>query len=281
MGIACGEGPVTEIVLVVDTPLEPPFELDRIVIRTTSPSGQVESFPAVLDGSGDALDLPLSLVLVAGGSALEPVRVDVDAYWLAAPTFHRQSVVTGFVRGETRLLHVILWPACVDDPCPGQQCDRTGACLPADVAGRSLPRFTGLPPRPPDPCIPPSGNPVETVGCNGDILGPAPYGPEALFGACDPATIDGQFCRDGSECLRTSPTHSICLPFCRAATSGYVSRGSDPACPWGSRCFNWGDGLSSCFPDCLRPEDCVTGFCDPEGSCFPPDPSAVPDAGGG
>src|SRR5687768_433928 len=75
---ACGESaPVlTEVLVVVDSDLAVPGQLDELVFRVQGPSGDERVTSATL-GTGDQA-LPRSLALVHSGGALSPLTVRVE-----------------------------------------------------------------------------------------------------------------------------------------------------------------------------------------------------------
>lgn len=143
----CGgcESPPTELVVVVDSDLRVPGELDAVRIDVRGPEEQMANRSTSLDPEDmDARSLPLVLPVVAGGGELEPVTIEVRG--LADETeILRRTVETGFVRGQARVVHIVLVRACFEaEPCPeGQSCGAGGECVDNAVPADSLDEWPG------------------------------------------------------------------------------------------------------------------------------------------
>jgi hypothetical protein len=104
----------TELVVVVDSDLSVPTDLDQVRIRATSPDGDAQESSAAL-GAGEA-PLPRSLVLHHAGGPLGPFSVEVTGRRGSATVLVRVAQVT-FVRGESLVLPLHLVSACRDERC--------------------------------------------------------------------------------------------------------------------------------------------------------------------
>lgn len=144
--VASGCGDVTELVVVVDTDMNVPAELDAVEIRVTGPSGmQVNA--AGSTGADGALVLPTVLGLTPGGSVLEPVLIEARGSVRGTLLLERR-VRTGFVEGEIRMVRLDLLRACSTVSCGSdEQTCTEGGCRPIDVPGASLPTWRGQPER--------------------------------------------------------------------------------------------------------------------------------------
>jgi hypothetical protein len=144
LAAACADPP-TEIVLVVDTGLAVPAELDAITIDVTGPTG-MERKIATLGPGGTALPLTLGLTR-AEGAALSPIGIVVIGQRGGAEII-RRVVSTDFVEGESRLLRVVLVAECLAprDCGAGNTCSEAG-CIPERIRGGTLPPFAAVPRR--------------------------------------------------------------------------------------------------------------------------------------
>ena len=115
---------VTELVVVVDSDLSVPSELDQIRVRATSPDGDTQESSAAL-GEGQT-PLPRSLVLRHAGGALGPFAVEVAGRRGSATVLERVAQVT-FVRGSSLVLPLHLVSACRQLECEdGESCGERG-----------------------------------------------------------------------------------------------------------------------------------------------------------
>jgi len=144
LAAACGDPP-TEIVLVVDTGLAVPAELDAVTIDITGPT-RMERKIAMLGPGGTALPLTLGLTR-AEGAALSPIGIVVIGQRGGAEII-RRVVSTDFVEGESRLLRVVLVAECLAprDCGAGNTCSEAG-CIPERIRGGTLPPFAAVPRR--------------------------------------------------------------------------------------------------------------------------------------
>ncbi|MDO9016934.1 MAG: hypothetical protein Q8S73_20285 [Deltaproteobacteria bacterium] len=130
----------TELVIVVDTDLQVPGELDRVEVSVVGPSGRVVLAGASVVSTGT---LPMTLGAVpAEGAALGPVTVNVTGRVMGRAVVDR-TVRTAFVAGERRVLPILLLGACRGVQCPADQSCGPDRCAPVAVPGASLPAFTG------------------------------------------------------------------------------------------------------------------------------------------
>ena len=137
-----------------------------------------------------------------------------------------------------------------------------------------------------DPCAADTDHASDTIGCNGDVLGPA-IADGAFGGRCtvpDPEDARGTCTDENAICMFAEDgMPGYCTLECdRPTGTPYVSTGG---CPSGSRCFELDipDPIGYCFTDCEAQEDCLgeaAGYwCDIDGACEPPPPPADADAG--
>ncbi|MCC7537082.1 MAG: hypothetical protein IT379_12750 [Deltaproteobacteria bacterium] len=148
--LSCDDAPRTEIVVVVDSDLSAPGEIDRIEIDVVGPDEQT------LSTGGDLADepLPRSVGVVHEAGDLQPVEVRARGL-LGGRLVVERVVRTGFVKDETVVLLVALLRSCAGVTCGGAQSCGEDGCASPDVAGVTLPSWTGTEPRIGDPPPPP------------------------------------------------------------------------------------------------------------------------------
>ncbi|MDO9016935.1 MAG: hypothetical protein Q8S73_20280 [Deltaproteobacteria bacterium] len=138
--VACTPS-TTELVVVVDTDLEVPAEVDRIEVTIAGPSGRSTVSASDL---GPGASLPSSVGLVPErGAALSPVVITVVALHQGRTRVSR-VVETGFVAGARRLVPLFLQRACEGHPCPTGETCIAGVCATRLVRPEELPAFDGL-----------------------------------------------------------------------------------------------------------------------------------------
>lgn len=244
---ACGDR--TEIVVVTDTDLSVPAELDGVRFVVVGPNGDEKTALADLDG-----ERPVTLGLLHGGGALGPLDVTVVGERSGAEVLRRRAR-TGFVEGETLMLRMDLLARCTGASCPAEQsCGETG-CASVEIDPASLPPWSGNPP------------PLEPGGDAGPLPdggpGPSDAGPDAAArdagrdGSTEPDAGCGGGCDDGVECTVDECVDGACVNTTDAtacddgipcttdacdAVTGCSSTGDNRACPAGQLC----DTLSGC-----------------------------------
>ena len=133
---SCDSATATEIVLVVDTDIDP---VDGFEVDASYPSGGMGSSSADL-GVAPA---PRTLVLFHRGGELGPVRLTIAATRGGARVVAVEREVT-FEEGQSLTLHVFIADACAMSACTGasETCGDDGACrsrvvAPCEYEGRS------------------------------------------------------------------------------------------------------------------------------------------------
>ena len=167
---ACGSDskPLTQIVVVVNSDLEIPAELDALEIAVSGVEG-MPSASAALSGG----DLPRSLGLVHSGGRVGPVWVEARGL-LGGELVVQRTAEVEFVLDKTLELQLMLSRACAeraDDPCPESETCDAGECVAQRI--ESLPVFSGKPPGRMLP-MPNAGN-----GAAGDAEGGSGEGAQA------------------------------------------------------------------------------------------------------
>ncbi len=142
----------TQLVVVVETNLEVPAELDLVEVSVLGPDGVSTVTPQPLEAPG-APSFPLTLGVAPSGEALGPITVTAIGRRAGAEVVRQSATVSALVPGETRTLHLVLYRSCVGRDCPAATtCDAAG-CVGLERA--ELPPWTGTPPTfdDSDPCL--------------------------------------------------------------------------------------------------------------------------------
>lgn len=131
---SCGQ-PLTEVLLVVDSDMDVPTELDEIRVDLIGPDGSLKRSAGRID---DASQLPRTLALVhMEGNALGPVQVTVTGLQSGRNVIQRRASFS-FVQGQVRILRMDLLDKCVGVGCSGAEtCGETG-CRAVDVQESEL-----------------------------------------------------------------------------------------------------------------------------------------------
>lgn len=144
---ACGGSPTTEIVLVIDTNLTIPVDIDHIDVSVAG--SQMQPTIGVDLGVAGAPKFPLTLGLTPAGAA-GPVTVTVVGSLQSMPVV-QQSVATAFVPGSIRMLRMLLLGSCIGTTCPTDETCGLDGCGSTGMPGPTLPTWTGNPPAAPAP----------------------------------------------------------------------------------------------------------------------------------
>jgi len=141
--LLCGgcTGDLTQVMVVVDSDLDVPDEVDAVRIDITSPTGEFRRANAQLTGPR-SMPLPRSLGIVHRGGPLEPLVVTVTGSVGGTDVIQRRAR-TGFVESETVVLRMDLLRSCLEVPCPVDQTCTANGCQGIDVDPTTLPPWTG------------------------------------------------------------------------------------------------------------------------------------------
>ena len=131
--------PVTELLVVVDSDLSVPAELDEVRVDLVGPGGEVRRSEGAL--ASDA-ELPRTLALVHRGGPLGPVRITVTGRHAGSDLVQRRATAT-FISGETRVLRLHLLRECLNMRCSSTETCASGGCRAIDVAPSELEPWTG------------------------------------------------------------------------------------------------------------------------------------------
>jgi hypothetical protein len=130
----------TELMLVVDSDLSVPSDLDEIVTTIKGPDGKVKSATAKL-GKGEP-ELPRSLGLVHETGPLGPLVITVEGRARKQRVITREARVS-FVKGQVLVLPLHLPSSCVGVSCENAQTCTESGCASVNVDASQLDPWTG------------------------------------------------------------------------------------------------------------------------------------------
>lgn len=246
LALAGCAGP-TELVVVVDSDMTIPSELDEVRLTVTGPAGTPASASQRLGGAGNPA-LPLTVAVRPSGDALGPITLVAEG--LRGGTVEvTRSARTSLVRGESRMIVLMLLRTCRGVDCdPGRTC--TGdTCEEDRIAPEDLPIWTGDPRA--DAGRPPGMDGGASDGGARDGGGDDGGGPGDAGGRDAGPPMR---CETGSDCDdRIDCTLDVC-------TDGECSHRPDDA-----RCTAEEDGVCDAIDGCQYAEctatNCVAGPC--------------------
>jgi hypothetical protein len=284
---------LTEVVIVVDTDLAVPLELDRVEVEVTGPDGTVRR------SAGDLRvpnDLPATVGVVHRGGSLEGFTATVEGL-REQNLVVRRTAQFALVDGEVRLLRLDVLRRCASTPdCgPGMTCGENG-CRSIQVSIEELapyndviPRFDGAVPWIDAGPEPDAG----AIDAGEDAGPPADAGPTCSFGTCGTGAsacsceacncelecaaqceVD---CRANATCTTQAPAEgdvdvecvgSTCLVLAEETASAVVActegASCEVACRRASSCRVDCAGGSACLLRCQAAGDCGFDSCDGE-----------------
>jgi hypothetical protein len=133
----------TELLLVVDSDLRVPEQLDRVEVHVEGPAGVTQDSSAEL---GDGMDaLPRSVALVHEAGPLGPLHATVRGTAGGVLVLTREARLS-FVAGKTLVLPMHLSVHCLGVACGELTCSEAG-CTSVDIDPSSLLSYTGQEPR--------------------------------------------------------------------------------------------------------------------------------------
>ncbi len=251
----------TQLVVVVDTDMAIPGELDEVRLQVTRPDGTSE---VEMRGLGSRMSLPLSVGVIAEGDVLGPIDVIATGYRDGDFVIDRTATVT-LVQGETRVLSLFLLANCRDVECDeGETCGEGGTCRGEEI--EDLPPFTGMLP-----------------GIDAGVDAPAMDA--RVDGGNEDASRDGGMpdvpptgctsdaaCDDGVPCTVDSCEDSLCSYVGNDAACDDGNVCTDDACVVGVGCVE-ANNTAPCPDDtyCNGTDVCAGGVC-----THPGDPCTAP-----
>lgn len=235
----------TEVLLVIDTDLDVPSELDEVRVDLIGPNGETRRS----EGSvASAAELPRTLAVVDNTHAARSVRVTVTGLLRDANVIQRRAVFE-LVPRETRILRVDLLRSCVGVSCPPDETCAEVGCRPVEVA--------------PEELVPYEPNRVDRFDGGGDA-GPGDGGCVVLKELCNDADDDCDGEVDEDFAFESDVANcGACGNACASSPDNAASACEEGACVL--RCdsgFLDCNGLASdgCESDRNRPATC--GACD-------------------
>jgi hypothetical protein len=143
--MGCGESAParTEVLVVVDSDLTVPTQLDELVFHVQGPSGSERVTRAPLADGAHAL--PRSLALVHEGGALSPLTVLVEGLQHGELVLARRATLH-FLAGRTLVLPMHLVASCVGVECGADTCTEHGCSTP-ELDPATLASWNGEEPR--------------------------------------------------------------------------------------------------------------------------------------
>ncbi len=256
--------PRTEILLVTDTDLAVPSELDQMRVQVTSPGGEVQSSEASF-GPGE-LPPPRVLGLVNDTGRLGPYSFTVQGLRAGGVIVERRGEFY-FQAQRTLVLRVRLTRDCLGVSCSATETCAAGACRDVEIQPEELEEWDGQVPIPMlDASVPPPEDGGGTdAGRDAGGGGDAGCMPEVCNDRdddCDGSVDEGLIETDPSNC-------GSCGNVCTVAHGTAGCEGG--ACTVASCDAGWddcdGDADNGCEADLTRPQTC--GSCDT--NCRPPD----------
>ena len=143
LALGCSTDPRTEVIVVIDSDLMVPSELDELTIDVTAPDGEMQSSTAAL-GDGEPT-LPRTLGLLHTGGSLGPFAVTATGL-LGGSAIVSRDATFEFQPDQTLVLTMHLVRDCITASCGGGQTCTESGCQSPDSTGR-LTVWTGTPPR--------------------------------------------------------------------------------------------------------------------------------------
>jgi len=142
---SCEEMPLTQIIVVVDSNLLVPDDIDRLHLLVNLPGDpERRVINGALSASGPD-SFPRSVALVHRGGSLGPIELRVEGRLVAAPRI-AQELSFSFRPQESLMLQVDLLSSCLGFPCPLPDTCRDGECVPVELPGDYLVPWSGMPP---------------------------------------------------------------------------------------------------------------------------------------
>ena len=151
----CNAQPLTQLVVVTESSLRVPSELDQIEIDITSPSGVMGSRMVAISSPAN---LPATLGVVHRDGPLGPIHIRVRGRARDMVMVTREADVM-LQRGRTLRLDLALDASCRGVMCRADQSCAEGACRMLTIAPSELVDFSGTLPSSTDAGAPDAGSP--------------------------------------------------------------------------------------------------------------------------
>jgi hypothetical protein len=139
---ACAEdpAPATELIVVVDSDLLVPSELDEINLQARGPGDRMQFASAAL--GADQAALPRTLALRHLGGALGPIVVEIEGRHAGESVVARAAQVS-FIAGRSLVLPLHLARSCLTLRCDGDEACTEGGCQDVVIDASRLEGWTG------------------------------------------------------------------------------------------------------------------------------------------
>jgi alpha-tubulin suppressor-like RCC1 family protein len=229
----------TQLVVVVDSDLAVPSEIDRVIVRVNHSEGSRDA--AV--GLSSQSDLPQTIGISSSGKTSEVSLVAIgerDGEEVVV-----QEVRTGFSSGKSLVVRLSLSASCVGVDCPSERTCDAGHCVEVDRPPDTLPRWEG---EEPGRYLVDAGSSTNDAGTASDASSPATRIRELALGrahSCALTTGGSVWCwganergqlGDGTTGARSSPVR-VDLP----GPASAVAAGRNHGCAVVERAvFCWG-----------------------------------------
>jgi len=137
--LACDGAALTQIMVLIDSDISVPDELDSVRVEVTG----AENMVAIGTFTGDdARRLPRTVAVLYRGGSLGPLRVRVVGSADGADVVSRLAI-TSFVEGETLMLPMFLAARCRPVSCDADHTCAAGRCISATVNPAGLDEWSG------------------------------------------------------------------------------------------------------------------------------------------
>jgi hypothetical protein len=255
------KSPRTEIIVVVDTDLAVPAELDRIIFEVVSPEGRMETASA-----DPASALPAFLGVVHTAGPLSPLEVRVVGRVGGADIVERRARLA-FQADRTVVLQMNLLGSCAGamSRCgPGETCAESG-CRPVAVGDEELSPWGGSPPGL-DAGTPADASPDVDGGTPEVCNGMDDDGDSMVDEGFDLETDRANCGACGNACM--DPTPSCAMGMCAMGMCGGTSLDCDGDPANGCEADTSSDDAhcGACDSPCAAGQSCGSGTC----ACPPP-----------
>lgn len=287
LAASCSDPSLTELLVVVDTDMDVPEQLQRVTFRVQGPDGAQQAALADL-ATGNR---PAVLGMVHRGGPLGPFLISVTGERASGETVRQRRARVSFVEGRAMMLRMDLYRACDESVvCDAEQTCAAGECRSIDVAQDELVDWSENPP-----------------GLDGGMVIGADAGhdagmPDAGYdGGVVICGDDGGICDDGVSCTMDScagmfcaftPDDAMCtadMVDCTVArcdpVEGCIQQPQDAMCDDGVSCtVDTCDAMAGCSstPSDAMCDDgvpCTVDACDAVAGCSSTPSDAACDDG--
>lgn len=280
VGLSCSDANSTQLVVLMDTDYSAPGEVDRIRahvakrVETDGGTEEVETWMRTFSVSKQA-QTPADRYPLPATFAILPADADLDREIVieleALPVDSEEPLVTrrvrtGFVRGEARLVRILIHRACEEVSCgPEQNCgcpDGTSCPTPSCVDEWVPPQMLEsiddpglLPPNSEFPTTEPTDGGVPDGGTDPDAAIDMDASVE-----CDPPLIGCD-----AECVNTDSDPRYCGDCSTVCPGGYVCEAGACSDPGDCRINDIGctgftycdEATGNCLRGCISDEQCI------------------------